>query len=233
MASIALALTPLAEDVWIVERPLSFLGIEMGTRMTVVRTEGDALWICSPVELTDGLQRAIDDLGAVRWVVAPNRFHHLFVGPFMEAYPDAKLFGCPGLEKKRADLQFDDLLSRTPDDWAGAIDCVRAEGIPMFDELLFHHRASRTLIATDILVNGTEDSARVFRWLSMVDGAYQQLAVPRSTRYLLVRDRKRLRASMEEALSWPFDRVVLAHGAIVARGAKPLVDRAFSWLMRG
>ena len=39
----------LAEDLWVEARPLRFFGVEMGTRMTVVRLADGGLWVHSPV----------------------------------------------------------------------------------------------------------------------------------------------------------------------------------------
>jgi hypothetical protein len=43
-------------------------------------------------------------------------------------------------------------------------------------------------------------------------------------------DRRRARASLETLLSWDFDRLIVAHGVCLEAGAKPFVERAFSWL---
>ena len=81
-------LRALAPDLWVTERPLRFLGIKMETRMTVARLPGGALWIHSPVPLAPELRKELDALGSVRFVVAPNRFHHLSVGDYATAGSD-------------------------------------------------------------------------------------------------------------------------------------------------
>ena len=40
----------------------------------------------------------VGEAGSVRFIVAPNRFHHLFVPGWQEAYPDAQTFCAPGLD---------------------------------------------------------------------------------------------------------------------------------------
>jgi hypothetical protein len=40
------------------------------------------------------------------------------------------------------------------------------------------------------------------------------------------------RLSLEKLLSWDFDRLVIAHGPCIEKGAKPFVERAFAWLRR-
>ena len=71
------ALRPLAQDLWVVERPQRFYGLEVGTRMTVLRLADGSLLLHSAVELDAALRRELDAIGRVRFAVAPNRVHHL------------------------------------------------------------------------------------------------------------------------------------------------------------
>ena len=43
-------------------------------------------------------------LGAVTYLIAPNRLHHLFVQEWQQAFPGALLHVAPSLETKREDL---------------------------------------------------------------------------------------------------------------------------------
>ena len=96
----------LSKNIWIAERPQRFYGIEVGTRMTVIRLADGSLLLHSPVSLDHGLRRELDSIGRVRFTVAPNRVHHLHAGEVAEAYPEARLWVAPGLERKRPDLVF-------------------------------------------------------------------------------------------------------------------------------
>ena len=66
----------LAPGVHVVEAPQRFFGLEIGARMTVLETSG-GLVVHSPVDMAPD---NVACLRAVRWVVAPNTFHHLYVG---------------------------------------------------------------------------------------------------------------------------------------------------------
>ena len=81
--------------------------------MTCIRLDDGSLFVHSPVKLDAELRKAVDERGPVRAVVAPNRFHHLFVGEWAAAYPDASVYGAPGLEEKRPDLRFDGSVPET------------------------------------------------------------------------------------------------------------------------
>jgi hypothetical protein len=118
-----------SDRVWIAEAPLRFYGVPFGTRMTVVRLAGGGLWVHSPLDPVPPLRTEIDALGPVRYVVSPNKLHHLFLGAFHEAYPSAKMFAPPGLQKKRPDLGFNGVLggpgpdrpAREPGDGGGGV----------------------------------------------------------------------------------------------------------------
>jgi Domain of unknown function (DUF4336) len=91
--SIAPVLDRLDEGLWGATAPLSLAGLRIGTRMTVVRLSGGGLWIHSPIPLTPELQTAVDTLGPVAHVVAPNLYHHLFAGQWQAAYPGRPFTG--------------------------------------------------------------------------------------------------------------------------------------------
>ncbi|MEM1032222.1 MAG: hypothetical protein AAGN82_17875 [Myxococcota bacterium] len=221
-------MTPFGSAVWTVDRPLRFMGLEVGTRMTIVQTDGGGLWIASPVALDDAMREALARLGAIRFVVAPNRFHHLYVGDY--ARTEAELLGPPGLLEKRRDVDWTRSID-TRAVWSGGdIVATRVGGMPVLDELVFFHRPSRTLIATDLLMNWAPQG----RWLTdaalWLEGVTGTPGVPRLFRFFGVRDRAALRDSLEEILAWNFDRLIVTHGDNVAKGAKDLVARAFGRL---
>ena len=224
-------LRALAEDLWVREQPLRFYGVEVGTRMTVVRLADGALWLHSPVRPTAELRAAIDALGPVRWLVAPNRWHHLYVGDWLAAYPGAAAYGAPGLAAKRKDLTLAGVLDdQAPAGWAGQIDQLARQGAPVMSEVVFLHRRSRTLIASDSAHNfadGTPAGTRAF--FSLLGGwrGFRTTLLDR----VVTRDRAAARASVERMLAWDFNRVVVCHGAVLDTGGREALARAYAWLM--
>ncbi len=218
----------LGPEIWTCAHPLKMLGLELGTRMTVVRLEDGGLWVCSPIGVDDTLRRALDDLGEVRWVVAPNRFHHLFVGDFAAAYSDAQLLCCPGLQKKRSDIAWHGTVgndSRWKD-----IEELGDLGFSMIDEVVFLHRPSRTLIVTDLVMNWRRRGRVVVDAVMRLDGVSGAPGVSRIFRAFLVRDRDKLHERIETILGWDLDRLVVTHGNNVESGAKDAVARALGVL---
>src|SRR5689334_5696350 len=94
----------LEDDLWVESRSLRFMGLETGTRMTVVKLSSGKLFVHSPVSLTDPLKDEIAKLGEVAAIVAPSKFHHLYVGEWTRAHPNAVVCPCPTLERKRTDI---------------------------------------------------------------------------------------------------------------------------------
>lgn len=222
-------LESVAENVWVEARSLRFAGIETGTRMTVVRLAKGGLFVHSPVALGEGTRAAVEALGPVAAIVAPSRFHHLFAGEWSRAWPDAVLCCCPGLERKRADLRWQRVLGDTPEpEWQGELDQVLFSARPLENEVVFFHRASRTLICADALFDLAQHPSRVTRLAAFLLGN----RAPGATwlERLLIRDRRAARAQRDRMLAWDAERIVLAHGPIVEHGGREVLRRAYAWL---
>src|SRR5258708_39941916 len=101
-------LQPFGEEIWIADGPTTaVIGFRYPARMAVIRLSGGALFIWSPIPLSVELRAAVDALGEVRYLIAPNSLHHLFLGEWRGAYPGAKAYAPPGLRRRRADIAFD------------------------------------------------------------------------------------------------------------------------------
>jgi hypothetical protein len=70
-------LQPITDGIWSTTRPLRFLGLETGTRMTIVRLANGGLFVHSPVGLDPALRAEVDALGPVGAIVASSLFHNL------------------------------------------------------------------------------------------------------------------------------------------------------------
>jgi len=224
-------LRKLAPELWVAEQPLRVAGVELGARMTVVRLHGAQLVLHSPIARTPALAEQVERLGTPAFLVAPNRLHHLYVQEWATAYPDARLLLAPGLETKRTDLApRAAIIGERPAEWGDVLDQTHLDGAPFLGEVVLFHRPSATLIATDLLFNVGAESPPLTRLLFRVAGAYGRPAVTPLER-LLVRDRDAFRRSLTRVLEWPFERVVLAHGAVIERGGREALAAAYAWLL--
>jgi hypothetical protein len=223
-------LRKLDENLWVAEQPLKFMGLAVGARMTVIRLADGGLWVHSPMRLTPQLREAVDALGPVRFLVAPNRYHHLFIGDWMAAHPQAQALAAPGLPEKRSDLRFHAVLSeQAPAEWAGQLEVLPWRGAPELNEVVFFHRPSRTLIVTDTAHNVGPDANLLTRLVFKTLGGYGRLSTSLVDRFLN-KDRVAARATVDSILRWDFQRVILAHGHIVEQDGARAFREAYTWL---
>ncbi|HYE00812.1 MAG TPA: DUF4336 domain-containing protein [Alphaproteobacteria bacterium] len=223
------ALIPVARDLWAAETPLRVYGLRLTARTTVARLADGGLWLHSPLGLA-GLRTELDQLGWVHHLVAPNRMHHMGIGSFKRAFPGARLHAVPGLHDKRPDLEVDGELSdEAPPAWAGQIDQVLVRGNETLSEAVFLHRGSRSLILTDIAVHLDRAMPLPVRLLALATGRSGRLVTLPHVKRMFT-DRRAARLSLDRILAWDFDRVVMAHGAIVEQDAKAQLADAFDWL---
>lgn len=225
-------LRALADDLWCAEAEIAVARMPLGVRMTVLRRPGGGLILHSPIEIDDALADAIDALGPVEHLIAPNRFHHLFLLGATRRWPEARLWGAPGLPAKRRDLVFDEVLGDdTPEQLADCIELRLIAGAPIVSEVALFHPPSRTLVLTDFVFNIQRSSSRVSRLYLRLSGAWQRLAQTPLTR-MLVRDRAAARRSLKAVFEWDFDRLIVAHGDIVEHGGKRRLADALAKLGR-
>jgi len=224
-------LRSLAEDIWVADRPQAFYGLSVGTRMTVIRLPGGRLLLHSPVALDTALRAELDAIGRVSYAVAPNRVHHLYAGDVAKAYPGARLWVGPGLERKRPDLAFVAVLGDDPpEEWREDVWQTFFRGRPYENEVVFLHRASRTLILCDLAFNFGPSAATPTRLLMKLLRSYGRFG-PTTLDPWLIRDRDAARQSLERILAWDFDRVVVAHGDVLESGGRDGLRAGYAWLL--
>ncbi len=230
-----LMLREFGPGIWVCEGPVVpfIFGFPYPTRMAVIKLSSGGLFVWSPVALSAALRGEVDALGPVRHLVSPNLLHHLFLGEWKSAYPDARLYASPGLRKRRKDLAFDAELGDAPDpDWAGDIDQVLVHGSLVMTEAEFFHRASGTAIFADLIENLPPDWFKGWRgFLARLDGiAAPNPGAPREWRASFI-DRGAAHEALERILAWPIERVLIAHGEPASVNGAAFVREAFGWLL--
>jgi hypothetical protein len=223
-------LTPIAEELWEYNAPLSVLGMPIGHRMTVARLPDQSLWVHSPAEYSAPTALALAKLGPVGHIIAPNCMHDTYLEGWFAAYPRAAFHGAPGFAKFRPDLNFTHSLGATsPSAWSQTFDQSLLRGIPRLNEIVFLHRSSRTLIVTDLAFNLGGDFPFLSRVLLRLNDCYCKFGPSRMLR-TVIKDPAALRSSLEQVLQWDFDRIVVSHGENVSSDAKEKLRAAFAFL---
>lgn len=226
-------LQPFDADIWLAQGPTtSTAGFRYPTRMAVIRLSDGGLFVWSPVALNDGLRAEVDALGDVRFLIAPNSLHHLFLDSWKRVYPTAKLVAPPGLRAKRKDIPFDgDLGDAPPPEWSADIDQVLLAGNLITTECVFFHRKSGTVLFTDLIQHFSP--SWFTGWRAIVARldlmAAPRPEVPRKFRFAFT-NRRAARAALARILAWPTKKVVMAHAEPIEEGGQAFIARAFRWL---
>lgn len=208
------------------------MGFHYPTQMVIIRLQSGDLFIGSPIPLTQALRLAVEALGPVRHIVAPNSLHHLSLPEWQAAYPDAKVYAAPRLRQKRKDIQFDaDLGAVPPTDWAKEIDQVLVTGNRITTEVVFFHHKSGTVLFTDLIQQFPSNWFSGWRnWVAKLDLMVGvEPSVPRKFR-LAFNNRPAARIAIAHILKWPSKQVLMAHGMPVTTDAPGFIRRAFGWL---
>jgi hypothetical protein len=228
---------PIAENIWIVDGGnVNFHGFAYPTRSVVVRLQNGDLWIWSPIKLSDGLRAEIEATGRLTHLVSPNKMHHLFLGDWHAAFPEAQLWGPASTIRKRDDLPFQaPLVDRAPAAWAEQIDQCWLRGSFAMDEIAFLHLRSRTAILADLSENFSAKwldenwpawQRRLARLSKIVEG---QGYAPLDWRLSFIR-RTKLREAKDKLLSWDPGKVVMAHGEWQAENGREFLAHALEWI---
>jgi hypothetical protein len=140
------------------------------------------LWVHSPVGADGPMQQVIKGMlpAKVEHVVSTNYEHLKFAPEWGKTYPDANFWGCPGLPERMPDMPWTGEIpdGYRPAGWKGAaqespvlptsegwwdrtliealhvnIEVNPATGKPFFNEVIYFHTPSKTLMVTDLLWN--------------------------------------------------------------------------------
>lgn len=225
-------LQPITDELWGATHDLMMSGIvHFPGRMTVARLDSGELWVCSPIPIDDALAEELAALGPVAHIVAPNRLHHLYLPGAIARYPEAKVWAAPGLPDKRKDITFDGVLHDDAEPpWAGELPHVFLAGSPWMNEVVFWHRATRSLVLTDLIFNLHDVRGWFTRLVLRMVRAYRRPGQSRLVR-LTTRDRDAFATSLRRVLAWDIDRIVVAHGEIVADDPKATLAGALGWVL--
>lgn len=228
--------------------------VKVGGRGTLVKLQTGSLAIFSPVALTPEVKAKVAQQGQVKYIVAPDFEHHIFVSPWSKEYPDAQVIGVEGLPEKR---EKDDATKGVPFAHVFTQGNKRDVKIsPEFDaefdyeyfhshinkELVFLHRPSRTMIEADLMFNlpateqysktGVDAGAGVLTKLfSSVWNLRGEMTAQRRFLWYMGSggDRKGFADSVKRISDWEYDRVVPCHGDVVETGGKNVMSHLLAW----
>ena len=223
-------LLPFAPGVWVSSAPVQFLGLRLTATMAVLSLTDNSLLLYSPVAMTPSRRRAVEELGPVAHLYAPNLLHHLWIGEWATAFPSARLHAPARLAKKRPDLRIARVHGTAPEPaFAGVIDELRIDGFRL-DETVLVHRPSRTLVVADLVHNVGRPGHWWTKLYTQSMGFYDRVALSRMIRWTAFSDRAAARRSFNKLMTLPFDRLILGHGEPLSVGAHEALAAAYTWM---
>ncbi|WP_076415590.1 DUF4336 domain-containing protein [Shewanella sp. UCD-KL12] len=225
-----LALTQLGEDIWAYEDSMPLGGIQLRLRMTVVKLSCGGLWLHSPIKLTAELQSAIDNLGQVRFLVGPSNGHNIWLNEWKKAYPEAKMYVSAGIPKKIAISNYQLLDEHFDNIWSDDFERQYMPGVGFFNESVFYHKKSKSLLVTDLIQNHSDACPSgfagvmtkcVFRPLGFKDLC---IAPPLKMGFT-IKDKPGFTQFIRNIKAWGFDKIVVTHGDVISHDAKAVFER--------
>jgi hypothetical protein len=230
-----------AENVWIVDGPVIRFGMPwarmpFSTRMTLVRLAGGDLFVHSPTPLVPELKREVERVGTPRWIIGPNRLHYWWIPDWRAGFPSAQVYLAPRITEQAGDCIDFDCVALDRDagyPWDADLATLHITGSYM-TEVEFFHRASRTLVLTDLIENFEPRrlNSFVMPCLTRLAGVQDPDGqMPRDLRLTFAKQRQELRVAVEQMIAWNPQRVILAHGRWYEENGADELRRAFRWVL--
>ncbi len=229
-------LQPFAKNIWLADGPnVRDMGFTFATRMTVVQLCDGSVWVNSPVPASFDTLKRITELGPVRYLIAATPRHFWRLEGWHTLFPEAQLWSSrttPLTLKKRPLPLTGVLADEPPQAWADHFDQLVFKGNRLFDEVVFFHKPSGTVILDDLIQIHSQVKGKPIRnALIKLEGVGSPDGGVGLDIRLTFTNRKLARRSLEKLLSWDFDKLIIAHGDCIEKNAKAFVERAFRWLV--
>jgi hypothetical protein len=217
------------EGVWCDAGPVRIVGMPLTSTMSVLRV-GDGLLVHSPLPLSAERRAAVEGLGRVTHLYAPNTFHHAWLGEWSQAFPNARVHAPASLAKKRPDLRIDRRHDVEPaPELAAVLDEVRIEGF-LLKETALIYRPARAAIVADLVHNIGRPKDWWTKIYASLMGFYGQVALSRVIRWTAFTDRGAARRSVDALLDHDFDGLIVGHGTALPSGGRAAIAGALSFL---
>ena len=225
------------EDIWTYDgSEVKFYGFPFTTRMTVIKLQHDDLWIHSPERMNNDLRKELSLLGKVKYLISPNKLHHLFLKEWIDAYPNAVTYSSPGLQEKRKDIEFSfELTDISPDEWKNDINQTIFRGSPAMEEVVFFHKKSKTLLLTDLIEN--VDPIHLNWWQKRL-ARYAGIVSPNGKTPIdwrisfIFGDKQKARNSLSIIKGWNVENIILSHGECIYGNGREFFSKSFAWLQQ-
>lgn len=237
---------------------LRFGLMKVGGRGTVVKMKTGSLAVFSPVALTPDVKAKVSSMGTMKYIIAPDMEHHIFVTTWAKEYPNAEVIGMEGLPEKREGdpatkgVKFAHVFSpknkRDMQISPEFDDEFEYEYVHSHQnkELVFFHKPSRTMLEADLIFNlpateqysktGQAATSGVFTKLfgSIMNTRGNMIWQKRFLWYAAGSgDRPGFTDSVKKMGQWDVDRIIPCHGDVIETGGKLVFNTVTQWFSEG
>ena len=217
-------ITRLAEHLWLLPYPLKKLGADLRRNVTLLRLGSGEIVIHSTGPFTDDDVKAIHALGHPGWLVEGMLAHDTFAKEGRAAFPDIPYFAPPGFTEETGIAT--STLDQCPASWGTDLQVQKVEGVPTYQEYVFYHALSRTLVVCDLVFNfGDHEPLWTELLLRVAIGSEHGPGMSRPFK-AAVKDEDAFKKSLDAIFAWDFDRVIVGHGDVIETGGKAKIRSA-------
>ncbi|KAI2632913.1 hypothetical protein GGS21DRAFT_147324 [Xylaria nigripes] len=239
---------------------LRFGKVPIGGRGTIVTMTSGALAVFSPVALTEEIKAKVAEAGGnVRYLIAGDIEHHIFLTQWKTEYPAAMLIGPKGLQEKRKaandpmigkedfDFVYDETNAHSAaisDEFAADFEVEFVADHPNKEIVLFY-KPEKVLIQADLMFNmpPTEQYSKVPD-AEKVGGLFKKFFYSLNSTAGPAKNHKRLiwyaisnatknRAGFNESVKrihgWDWITMIPCHGDTIEGTAKEVFSKIFEW----
>ncbi|KAI9719578.1 MAG: hypothetical protein M1812_003349 [Candelaria pacifica] len=234
---------------------LRFGRFKIGGRGTIVRLSSGSLAVFSPTALTPEVRETVSNLGDnVGYLVALDSEHHIYLGQWYQAFPQAKVVGPEGLPEKRAKQKNETIpFSTVFKESDKANQSIGADFDQDFDyeyvgshaskELVFNYRPDKTLVVGDYMFNlpayeqysraGERADSGILTKLFVAMVGTAQGPATWQKRFLWyaasAKDRPAFAKSTERIDKFNFERIIPCHGDVMEKEGHGIFRKVFEW----
>jgi hypothetical protein len=195
-------------------------------RMTIVGLRCGRTAIFSAIALEEAEMKRIEALGAPAFLVVPSDHHRLDANIWKRRYPDMKVLAPPGARARVEEVVAVDATTDLLDDPGARF--VTVDGTGGHEAGLIVRRAAGTsLIVNDVIAHVVHPNGIGARIMSRLFGfGVRAPQVPRTTRFMLISDRKALADQFRSWAAEPhLERIIPSHGELIEEGPAATLHR--------
>ena len=222
-------------------------GAEIGVRMSAIKLANGDLVLYNPTLLDGETKAKLDELGTVKYIVAPNLVHHSFVDAYPGVYTGVHLIGPEGMSDKKK-LAFTEIKDATTQIGWGSELQYQYFGDFGQKEIMLFHQPTKTLFVADMLWNlpATEQYARVadktrapanhssFSLQHAVDHhLHPDGWLGKALQWAANKQTDATEAGLKRVMyEWQPSTIVPEHGDVITAGTNEKLQSTFAWVKK-